>query len=83
MPLPKKNFIGQRCSVSMMELRAQPGAAVDAASHGLVIQIEKNGKIAAVLGPPEGHGERTTIKSDGSISGAAPVTFRRNLGDGY
>jgi prevent-host-death family protein len=82
MPLPKKDFAGQRARVTMMELRSQPGEVIDAVSHGMKVRIEKNGKHVATLVPPDEDTDSTTIYSDGRIKGVPPLTFRRNLGSG-
>ncbi len=82
MPLPKKDFRGQRASVSMMELRSAPGDLIDRVAHGMIVDIEKNGKVVASLGPPDGREEGTVIHADGTIEGRIPLTFRKNLGSG-
>lgn len=82
MSLPKKDFRGQQASVTMTELRAQPGEVVDRVSAGMVVHIEKARKHVASMVPPDGKGEDTVIHADGRISGAIPLTFRRNLGNG-
>ena len=81
MPLPKNDFRGQKATLSMMELRKQPGAAIDRVCDGLTITIEKSGKAVAVLAPSDPNVD-TIIGRDGSISGSIPLTFRRPLGDG-
>lgn len=81
MPLPAKDFRGQTARLNMMELRAAPGDAVDRVTHGMRITIEKNGKDVAIL-VPCGPNDKTEIRPDGSIAGAIPLTFRRNLGSG-
>jgi antitoxin (DNA-binding transcriptional repressor) of toxin-antitoxin stability system len=80
--LPKLDFRGQRAKVNMMELRANPGELIDRVSHGLTVDIEKQGKRVAVLGPPQSDEEGTTIYPNGAISGPIPLTFRRALGSG-
>jgi antitoxin (DNA-binding transcriptional repressor) of toxin-antitoxin stability system len=82
LPIPKRDFRGQRARINMMELRSQPGEVIDSVAHGMVVDIEKNGKLVASLVPAEGYGESTTIYRDGSIKGQVPLTFRRDLGNG-
>lgn len=82
MPLPKKDFRGKRAKITMMELRSQPGEVIDSVSHGMVVDIEKSGKLVATLSPPAESEDTTTIHPNGTISGAVPLTFRRNLGNG-
>ena len=81
MPLPKKDYRGQRAKLSMMELRSNPGEAMDYVAHGLTIEIERNGKPVALLVPPDAFGE-TTVHRDGTITGEVPLTFRLHLGSG-
>ena len=84
MPLPKKSFLGQRSTISMMELRSKPGEVVDCVSHGLTVDVEKNGKKVATLLPPDSDSVDTVILSDGTIQGAVPLTYRRDMGSaGY
>lgn len=66
----------------MMELRSQPGEVIDNASHGMSIRVEKNGTHVATILPPEADLDTTEIMQDGTIHGAVPLTFRRNLGNG-
>jgi hypothetical protein len=82
MPLPEKDFRGQRASVSMMELRATPGDLIDRVQHGMTVDIEKSGKKVASLVPANCDGGSTVIRPDGSIAGPIPLTFRLNLGNG-
>ena len=85
MALPKKDFRGQTATITMMELRAQPGEVMDRAEHGAVIHVERSGKPVATIVPPGATGDDrlTTIHPDGTITGAVPVTLRRNLGGYY
>lgn len=65
-----------------MELRQQPGDVMDRVMNGMTIRIEKNGKHVATLVPADADTDTTVIRSDGSIAGPVPKTFRRKLGSG-
>jgi hypothetical protein len=81
MPFPKRDYRGQTTKLSMMELRSNPGEAMDFVAHGLVIEIERSGKHVATLCPPKSFGE-TVVHRDGTITGEIPLTFHRVLGNG-
>lgn len=82
MPLPKLDFTGARATVTMMELRANPGELIERVRHGLTVGIEKNGKQIAVLSKSDIGSDTTIIHRDGTIEGAIPLTYRRDLGSG-
>ena len=82
MSLPRKDFRGQEATVTMMELRSEPGEIIDRVANGMTVRIEKSGKHVASLVPPDSIGDTTIIRSDGSIIGPIPLTFRRKLGNG-
>ena len=81
MPLPKVDLTGQRATITMMELRANPGEVIDSVRHGLAIDIEKNGKRVAVLARSDVSSDTTVIHRDGSTSpGPIPVYIPQKYG---
>jgi len=80
MSLPPKDFRGLEATITMMELRSQPGEVIDRVLHGMKIHLEKNGKRVATIIPVGWDSPTTTIKPDGSIEGPIPLTYRRDLG---
>lgn len=74
MSMPRKDFSGQEATVSMMELRAGPGDIIDRVAAGMTVHVEKNGRRVASIVPTE-----TIIASDGSYTGARPLTMGLKL----
>ena len=51
MGIPKRDASAQEVTITMMELRQQPGNALDFVLAGGTIHITKNGKNVATLAP--------------------------------
>ena len=68
--------------MTMMELRAAPGDLIDRVQHGMIVHITKGNRHVASLVPAGCDNADTIVKSDGSITGPIPLTFRLNLGNG-
>jgi prevent-host-death family protein len=83
MPLPPKDFHGQEATITMMELRNEPGEVLDRVEHGMTVHITKHGKRVASLVPVNEVDTVTVLKPDGSIEGPAPITMKRDLGGSY
>jgi hypothetical protein len=82
MPLPRKDFRGQTATLTMMELRARPGDAIDRVADGMVIHITKGDKYVADLGPPGSFESDTVVHPDGTITGQIPLTYKLKVGSG-
>ncbi len=52
MPIPKLSFIGETATVTMMELRSNPGEILDRVSRGLTVNVTKSGKWVATMRAP-------------------------------
>ncbi len=86
MPIPKLSFVGETATITMMELRQQPGEIMDRVSRGLTVYITKSGRAVAKLIPvSDDHSDETIIiRSDGTTEdGRKPLTFRLDLGGEY
>jgi antitoxin (DNA-binding transcriptional repressor) of toxin-antitoxin stability system len=89
MPIPKLSFVGEVATVTMMELRSNPGEILDRVSRGLEVHVTKQGKWVATMKAPsladsEGTDDTIVIKPDGTIEGGRrPLTFGLDLGGEY
>lgn len=85
MPIPKLDFTDEVATVTMMELRQQPGEIMDRVARGLTVYVTKSGRAVAKL-LPFSHTEDETIivRPDGSTEGGRkPLTFGLDLGGEY
>jgi antitoxin (DNA-binding transcriptional repressor) of toxin-antitoxin stability system len=88
MPIPKLNFEGETATITMMELRSNPGEILDRVSRGLSVLVTKQGKwIATMRAPSLSDPEDDSpivVRPDGTIEGGRkPLTFGLNLGCEY
>ncbi len=89
MPIPKLSFVGETATITMMELRSNPGEILDRVSRGLTVRVTKSGKwIATMRSPsladPEDTDDTIIIRPDGTVqSGRKPLTFGLDLGGEY
>ncbi len=85
MPIPKLSFVGEIATVTMMELRSNPGEILDRVSRGLEVRITKSGKWIATMKAPSlnrcSECDPIIVRKDGTTEdGRKPLTFRLNLG---
>lgn len=85
MPIPKLSFVGETATITMMELRSNPGEILDRVSRGLEVRITKQGKwIATLRAPSLSDDDTIVVRHDGTTEdGRKPLTFRLNLGGEY
>lgn len=87
MSIPKLSFIGEIATVTMMELRSNPGEILDRVSRGLTVRVTKQGKWIATLQPPSQasrNDDTIIVRRDGTTEdGRKPLTFREDLGGEY
>lgn len=85
MPIPKLDFTGEEATVTMMELRSNPGEIIDRVSRGLVCTVTKNGRPIVTMraaGPLSG--DTIIVRRDGTTAdGRKPLTFGLDLGGEY
>jgi prevent-host-death family protein len=78
MSLPKRSRRGEVHTITMMELRKQPGEVIEAIRDGAVVRITKQGRHIATIVPPGDDPTPITIQADGqSADGRMPITWRR------
>jgi len=82
MPLPARSRRGETHTVTMMELRQQPGEVFEAVRDGACVRVTKQGRHIGTIVPNDFNTndlDRTiVIRSDGtSEDGRMPVTWRR------
>ena len=82
MTLPKKDFRGEKATITMMELRKTPGEVFDRVENGMKVTVTKQGKEIGIISRGEEPSGTTIVKPNGEISGEVPLTLRRNLGNG-
>jgi hypothetical protein len=69
-------------TITMMQLRSQPGEyAHRAYKHGEIFIVTSQGRPWFKICPIDS--ETTIVKSDGTVIGPKPLTFRQNLGGEY
>lgn len=87
MPIPKLSFIGETATITMMELRSNPGEILDRVSRGLTVRVTKSGKWIATMSAPSlgaQSDDTIVIRRDGTTEdGRKPLTFGLNLGGEY
>lgn len=85
MPIPKLDFTDEVATVTMMELRRQPGEVMDRVARGLTVYVTKSGRAVAKMVPFTHREDETIIvRPDGSTAdGRKPLTFRLDLGGEY
>jgi len=72
----------QRTTITMMQIRKEPGEyAHRAYKHGETFIVTSQGHPVFKIVPVDA--ETTIIKSDGTVVGPKPLTFRENLGGEY
>lgn len=87
MPIPKLSFVGETATVTMMELRSNPGEILDRVSRGLTVNVTKSGKWVATMRAPSlaaRDDDTIIIRPDGTTEcGRKPLTFGLDLGGEY
>lgn len=87
MPIPQLSFVGETATVTMMELRMNPGEILDRVSRGLTVRITKQGKWIATMQAPSlavDSQDSIVVRPDGTTEcGRKPLTFGLDLGDEY
>lgn len=66
MTIPRNIRRGQVLSITMMELRAEPGEVMEAVRDGAIVHVTKQGRHIATIAPPSMVDQTIVVRADGS-----------------